>query len=217
MTSFWLNDPSILLNKDQITELWPAGSNSLERKLNSITRIVILLGFLGYLITRSMRIPVSAIVTLVVIVIIYNIQKKNDLKLEMKKSISQEGFTNTQLYEMKKEDFTNPTQKNPLMNMSLPDIKYNPARKAAAPSFNRAVEKEINVKAGNVGIDPRLFRDLGDKLNFENSMRQFHTTPNTQLPNDQEAFAKFCYGNMPSCKDGDDLQCVKDNARYINY
>ena len=47
MSSFWLNNPSILLNKDKITELWPKNSYNLERKLNSITRIVILLGFLG--------------------------------------------------------------------------------------------------------------------------------------------------------------------------
>ena len=103
------------------------------------------------------------------------------------------------------------------MNVSLPEIKYNPKRKPAAPSFNPEVEKDINKKAGNVGIDPRLFKDLGDKLDFENSMRQFHSTPNTSIPNDQEAFAKFCYGDMPSCKDGDSLQCEKNNPRWTNY
>ena len=49
MTQFWLNDPSVLLNKDQITEVWPNGQDSLERKRNAITRIIILLGFLGFL------------------------------------------------------------------------------------------------------------------------------------------------------------------------
>ena len=41
-------------------------------------------------------------------------------------------------------------------------------------------------------------------------MRQFHTMPNTKIPNDQNAFAKFCYGDMKSCKDGDDL-CTRNN------
>ena len=217
MTSFWLNDPSVLLNKDQITEIWPSGSNSLERKLNSITRIVILLGFLGFLITRSIRIPVSALITLVIIVIMYNVQTKKDKKKHLSETISKEGFTNPSFYKMKKDNFTAPTKQNPLMNVTLPEIKYNPKRKPAAPSFNPQVEKEINEKAGNVGINPKLFRDLGDKLDFENSMRQFHSMPNTKIPNDQEAFAKFCYGDMPSCKEGDGLQCVKDNSRWINY
>ena len=224
MTSFWLNDPAVLFNKEQITEIWPSGANSLERRLNSITRMVILLGILGYLITRSIRIPISAAVTLVIIVIMYNIQKKK-MKQHLKNTASQEGFgnpvtnhaTNAAFYKKEKQHFTPPTKKNPLMNVSLPEIKYNPKRKTAAPSCNPQVEKEINEKAGNVGVDPRLFRDLGDKLDFENSMRQFHTNPNTKVPNDQEAFAKFCYGNMPSCKEGTALQCEKNNSRWVNY
>ena len=85
MSSFWLNNPSILLNKDKITELWPKNSYNLERKLNSITRIVILLGFLGYFITRSVKIPISAIAALVAIVIIYNTQKKKTFTTQSKR------------------------------------------------------------------------------------------------------------------------------------
>lgn len=221
MSSFWLNTPSILLNKDHIAELWPKSEYNLERKLNSITRIVISLGFLGYFITKSIKIPVSAMVTLVIIVIIYNTQKSKSNSQNIK---SQEGFSSVKLesnnlekHKIHKNNFTAPTKQNPLMNVSLPEIKYNPQRKPAAPAFNPAVEKKINDKAGNVGVDPRLFKDLGDKLDFENSMRQFHSMPNTKIPNDQEAFAKFCYGDMPSCKDGDSLQCEKNNTRWTNY
>ena len=44
-------------------------------------------------------------------------------------------------------------------------------------------------------------------------MRNFHSMPNTTIPNGQKAFAEFCYGNMPSCKDGDNEQCSKINRR----
>ena len=100
-----------------------------------------------------------------------------------------------------------------MMNVLLPDIKYNPDRKAAAPSFNPDIEKEIN---RSVGVDPRLFLDLGDSVNFDKSMQRFYTTANSRVSNDQTAFAKYCYGEMPSCKDGDTIQCVKNNNRYIN-
>ena len=60
--------------------------------------------------------------------------------------------------------------------------------------------------------DKRLFKNLGDNISFENSMRNFYAMPNTQIPNNQRDFALFCYGNMPSCKDGDGLQCSKNNA-----
>ena len=43
-------------------------------------------------------------------------------------------------------------------------------------------------------------------------MRQFYTMPSTTIPNNQGDFGKFCYGDMPSCKEGDELQCTKNNA-----
>ena len=43
-------------------------------------------------------------------------------------------------------------------------------------------------------------------------MRNFYAMPNTQIPNNQKDFAEFCYGNMPSCKDGDYFQCEKNNV-----
>ena len=33
----------------------------------------------------------------------------------------------------------------------------------------------------------------------------------------QGAFAEYLYGDMPSCKDGDGIQCIKDNYRYTLY
>ena len=48
-------------------------------------------------------------------------------------------------------------------------------------------------------------------------MLNFYATANTTIPNDQKGFAEFCFGQMPSCKEGDGLQCLKDNPRYTNY
>ena len=56
------------------------------------------------------------------------------------------------------------------------------------------------------------YQDLGDNLAFEHSMRNFYAMPNTTIPNNQKEFAEFCYGNMPSCKDGDYFQCEKNNV-----
>ena len=148
---------------------------------------------------------------------IINISVYDTIKKKIKEQIVKEGFTNPNLYKATKRSFTTPTVKNPLGNVLLPEIKYNPKRPAAAPSFNPEVEKEINKSAGNVGPDPRLFLDLGDTLSFEQSMQRFYTTANSRVANDQTAFAKFCYGDMPSCKEGNGLQCLKDNPRWINY
>ena len=210
---FWLNDPTILLDKNYISEIWPSAKLTFEQKLNAITRLILLITVIGFVLTRSINILVSAVITLVTIVIVYKTQKTKDKKKEIIKEIKKEGFTNPETYEKIKTNFTQPTKKNPLMNVLLPEIQDEPKRKPAAPAFNSKVEKEINEKTA----DPRLFLDLGDKINFNNTMRNFYATANTTVPNDQKGFAEFCYGNMPSCKEGDGLQCVKDNPRYNLY
>lgn len=218
MTStFWLNNPSVLLDKEEIARLWPDKNLSLGSKLNAITRLVLLLAIVGFTLTRSFKIIISAVITLVVIVIIYKTEKQNDIKKQINTNIVHEGFINNKSKNNSNQSFTYPTKKNPLMNVLLPEIKYNPERNAAAPSFNPNIETKINESAGNVGPDPRLFLDLGDTIDFEQSMQRFYTTANSRVANDQTSFAKFCYGDMPSCKDGDGLQCVKDNNRWINY
>ena len=96
------------------------------------------------------------------------------------------------------------------MNVLLNEYTDNPNRKPAAPAYNDEVHEEMNEKA-KTDVDERLYKNLGDNLSFENSMRNFYAMPNTQIPNNQRDFALFCYGNMPSCKDGDET-CSKNNA-----
>ena len=212
--TFWLNNPLILVNKKQITEIFPIGNLSYTRKLNALTRIIIICSILGYLMTKSAKILISAAVTIVIVAMIYKIQKHKNAKDKINTKDLKEGFANCNNYNKHKEKFTQPTKTNPLMNVLLPEINDNPKRKPAAPAFNRTVEKKINAKAKNIGHYPRLFLDLGDSINFEQSMRNFYSTPNTKVGNDQTAFAKYLYGDMPSCKDGDELQCMKNNERY---
>ena len=66
-TTIWFNDPSILLNKSKITQIWPSGQMSRNEKINSITRLVIILSILGYLLTNSVNFFLSGLITLGVI------------------------------------------------------------------------------------------------------------------------------------------------------
>ena len=210
MVSFWLENPNALLNKQHITEIWPNSDFDLGRKLNAITRLIIILAILGYFLTKSIYIPVSALVSIIVLVIIFKTKNKKE-----------EGFVGTfkkrdaalhEIGQVLEKEFTLPTKKNPAMNILMNEYSENPTRKPAAPAYNDEVHEEINEKAQS--RDKRLFKNLGDNLAFENSMRNFYAMPNTQIPNNQKDFAMFCYGNMPSCKDGDALQCSKNNALF---
>lgn len=218
--NLWINKPTILFRKNHITELWPLESMDSVEKINAITRLVIILTVVGYLVSRSLKIIVTGVITLGVLVFLYYSQNQK-IRLPNLKKLSKEGFTNPELYKAVKSSFTQPTNQNPLMNVALPELNGNPNRKPAAPSFNPVVEEEINDKTqqniiDNYGGNPNLFKNLGDNVIFKHSMRNFYSTANTRVPNDQTAFAEFCYGDMPSCKEGDAFACLKNNYRHIN-
>lgn len=227
---FWLNNPYILFNNKYILNIFPTESMNSQEKLNSISRLVIFMSVLGYTFTKNTNILITGFVTLLIIVLYH--QLKNN-KLQKKT----EGFSNN----MKKDGIINNDQsltsyikssyyptnyKNPLSNVLLPEIKYNPTRKTAPPAFNNEVYDDINtstkktIQKLNPGInttDNQLFGDLGENYEFDQSMRSFYSNPSTQIPNDQGAFAQYLYGDMPSCRNGDSIACVKDNQRYLLY
>ena len=62
----------------------------------------------------------------------------------------------------------------------------------------------------------QLFGSLSDNFYLDQSNRNFFSTANTRVTNDQGAYAKFLYGNMPSGKESG-LQRIQDNPRYTLY
>lgn len=215
--TFWLNDPTILFNKDSVGQVWPSRDMSVNEKLNAITRLVILLTILGYLVTGNFRVIVTGVVTIVAVAILKYLKKDKDLKNSISKA-SKEGFSTLDKSTLEKLRLEKPTNKNPMMNVLLPQIQDQPNRPPAAPAFNPVVVEDINKKTQEMivnnfdnknGIDERLFKDLGDSFQFDRSMIQFNATANTTVPNDQNSYAEFCYGDMISCKEGNELACSR--------
>ena len=210
---FWLNDPSILIDTSQIVQILPLPDLSMTNKLNAVTRLVLLFAIVGYTYSRSMKILASAAVALVAIIIIYNTQVKKDMKDLLKKSI-REGFANKDDFvDILSSSYQQPSKNNPYMNVLMTDYKYNKNRDAAAPSYNKNIKKDIDEKVKMIpgDLSEKLFNNLGDNLSFEHMSRNFYSMPNTQIPNNKEGFAKFCYGDMKSCKEGDG--CMKNMRR----
>lgn len=192
----WINDPTVLMNAAHIKEVWPTAAMSSDDKLNAITRFVILATVIGFLATRQVRFFVAGGLTLAAIAM-YAPKK--------------EGFTHVPL-----SRHTAPTESNPMMNVMLPEINDNPNRKKAMPSYTRQTNDMITQKVKQqIGkdIDPRIFKGINNELDLEYSMRNFYTTASTTIPNDQEGFGAFLYGNMRSAKEGDSFALLQDNPR----
>ena len=216
-TPFWLNNPLILFDSNSISQVWPTPEMDANQKLNAITRLVILLSILGYLITQNSRIIITCLVTLVAIGILQYAQKDKVTKKDIQEA-AKEGFETLNAGQLASINYIRPNVNNPVMNVLLPEIQDNPKRPSAEPAFNPVVKNDINKKTqefvvnqfdNKQNIDQRLFNDLGDQFNLDMSMRQWYTMPNTSIPNDQKSFAEFCYGDMISCKEGNELACTQ--------
>ena len=239
---FWSNDPTILFNKDYIFELWPTSTMCYEEKLNAISRLIIILTILGYILTMSKRVLVVGALTLLVIFVLYNMRKKK-LTKDMLENFEVQGNEVTGLFDNKPKSYVNPVtldavlrtefkegnKRNPFSNVLLTQIMDDPERKAAPPSFNVEVDQDItkNVKRSvqmmNPGIkntNKQLFGDLWQQFQLDQSNRIFYSTPNTRVANDQGAYGQYLYGQMPSAKESTpegNMQRVKDNYRYTLY
>ena len=239
MTAFWFNDPTVLFNNDGIMQIIPTTDMNREARLNAISRMIILLTILGYALTMSYKLILLGVISLGMIALIYNAtnnnNNNNNNNVTQSPDGKKEGFSNYANYNTGRRrtttmnavapassglTFQAPTPQNPLMNVQLTDIQDRPSRPAAEPAFNPRVERDINESAqqfvvddlgGNPNLEDRLFRDLGDNYEFSNSMRNYFATPNTRIPNDQHAFAEYCYGDMISCKEGNMMACARAN------
>jgi homoserine dehydrogenase len=125
----------------------------------------------------------------------------------------------------RKDVFDTVTSQNPFSNVLLPDLEYNVNKKPAPPAYASDINSDILMKAKQTvkelnpdqpDISEKLFKDLGEQLEFEQSMRNFYSNPNTTVCNDQAAFAEFCYGSMISCKEGNLFACARNLDRHTN-
>lgn len=239
---FWTDNPNILMKQDYIFEFFPTEYMTYEQKMNAITRLVILLTFFGFIYSKNQRLLVISFITLVSIYLIYQNQKYENDKSNIKKMNLESEFENFSLpnllsgpaqqalnnsrisYKDPADVFDSPAVNNPFSNVLLTDYDYNPNKKPAAPSYNESVQKDILGQAKQLvsdmnpdqpDISDKLFSGIGDKLEFEQSMRQFISNPSTTIPNDQTAFAQYCFGNAISAKEGNLFALARNLNRHV--
>jgi hypothetical protein len=228
--AFWSENPNILFDQKYILEFFPVEGMTYNQKLNSITRVVILLTIIGFTITRSMRLLLISLLTISAIYFMHYYHNQEKEKKKDRKVRFEEGFegpakayyTDNNL-QIPDNVFATPDDENPFSNVLVTDYDYNPNKKPAPPAFNSSVNDNIlkqakqlvmNANPDQPDIADKLFKDLGEQYVFEQSLRPFHSNPSTTIPNDQGAFAEFCYGGMVSCKEGNKFACARNLSRH---
>jgi len=73
----WTNNPAILFDKNYIFDYFPDSSMSFEEKINSITRLVILITLLGYFMSFSLKVLFIGAVSVFAIFMYVQVRKPN--------------------------------------------------------------------------------------------------------------------------------------------
>lgn len=234
---FWGQDPNVLF--ESRFEFYPMENMSFNKKLNALSRTVIILTFLLFIFTRQFRLLFACLFTLISIYVIHQshifnegfsdsendqIRYNQEIVNSENKSPVLDLIRQNQI-PISNDIFQLPTSKNPFSNILITDILENPGKKPAPPNDNPMVKSDILVRAKQLvqeanpeqpDITEKLFQDINEKLNFEQSLRSFNSTPGTTIPNDQSAFAEFCFGSMISCKEGNLFACSRNLTNHQN-
>jgi hypothetical protein len=98
---------------------------------------------------------------------------------------------------------TVPTARNPFMNVSIDEYKYNPMRPPAAQIDNLPIRMELDDF-----FRTEFTRDPTDVFGRTQSQRQFITEPASTIPNDGGSFQNWLY-KIPgkTCKEGGREAC----------
>ena len=98
-----------------------------------------------------------------------------------------------------------PTVDNPFMNPSVADFNTENVP-VACNADDEDIKNDMTLK-----FNEDMYRDIEDVFDKKNSQRQFFTVAHN-VPNDMEAFARWCYKFPPTCKTNQE-RCL----RYEDY
>lgn len=175
---FWFKKPEVLISKHNILQFWPSKFQTYEERINAVTRFILYSGFILSMQKKNSSPIVFSFLLISIIVVISKSKNSILQKILTKSSI----FSNCQM----------PTAKNPLGNqLPFDDVYRKPGCKS------NIVENEIT---------KNLFAEFPtnglSNINKDFIERQFFSTPNTDIVNDQKGFASWLYGapNKKMCK-----------------
>lgn len=204
---FWIQDPSILIDKNRYIEFFPTQDMTPIEKLNSIARFTIMFGVLLFLYqgkTWPLYIPLFGLAF--TIFLFYSLQTAIDppTSVTLQKQIQKLDendveFTNVTYKKNANDEWcVPPSQDNPFSNVLLSDYVIDPERPKACPYDKKTLDNYFYYN---------VYRDSDDIFEKNNGQRQFFTMPYTTIPNEQGKFAEWLYKTPKTCKE-DPTQCA---------
>jgi hypothetical protein len=203
MEKIWFKDLGNFINEKNYDKFFPSASMTYNEKLNSLFRLSIYFSLIIMILKKDANIFFIPILTAIFTFLLYKTEGN-------KKKVEEEFFEKMNLY---KDPNTNeicykPSPENPFMNILMSDYKTNPKRARACNVSNNKIKKEAEKY-----FNKNLYRDVGDIFHKNASDRNWYTTANTEIPNNDDAYKNFLYKLGPTCKEGSGEACYSRTFR----
>ena len=193
----WYRDPAGFMRDTAATHFVPTKDDTLPVQLNAVMRFAIYFTLVLLLIKRDVNVLFIAVFAAAATYVIYESHAADQHRVREK----MEGLDLALSHENK--PCVRPTRHNPFMNVTPDQYDTFPNRPPACNPLQRQVKRAMEDK-----YEHNLFRDVDDVYGRKTASRQFYTMPSTTIPNDQTAFAEWCYKTGPTCKEGNGLRCA---------
>ena len=206
---FWLENPNVILKHEYLTELWPDSGMNTTRKMNAMSRLILILTCIGLFVSKQKeKVGITGVTSLAAIAALYYYKER-----------AVEGFTESECVSNEHEEVpVEPAPmrivdtRNPFQNVMVPEYGTNAAEREAIreedleDAFDNVKKNTVRLFQNDDEIEDedvksKLFSSLGDNYMFASSMRNYASNPNMGVMNNQNAFAEFCYGKMSSIKE----------------
>ena len=205
----WFNDIGLLFDPQRLFIIVPTKNMSLGGKVNAVTRFTLYLSIILSVVKQNYLYIYVFIVPVIISYIMFIFSSKNkeyfnilesdtSTNAEIHNELSDDNL-NTIMQDALIEDCKKPTPDNPTMNL-LPTDNFQqvkPACNITNPQISNTISQEISDC-----LSDKLYNDTTSIFNVKANERTFYTMPNTGVPNDQGAFAKWLYSTPVSCTIG---------------
>jgi hypothetical protein len=227
-TNFWINDISILFNRNRFTNIIPI-SNNTNQNLNALTRLFILF-FIILFATQTFDKLYVPLLGIIIIIFYYFYNKQilitnnndndriptfknpfmnptiNEYNTVPEKVMNYRHFTNDKEY----QPYDNEINYERLDQMQITETDEESNEIVAANSDDDDIQDKIKYR-----FTQDMYDDYDDVYDRKNSQRQFYTVHHN-IPNDQQAFANWTYNTPPTCKE-DQSRCLRYQDYRLKY
>jgi hypothetical protein len=175
-TVYWLEDPKILFDKENLIELWPTSNMTYIEKMNALCRLIVFLTIIGLIIFRSLNILIIGLIVLCILTFLYN-----------KKIITEQGrelYDNTSYQNDKKESKSKSSSKDVNNNADNNSKNTKESFVSMVPWKDNELVLSDNVSS-NVSLDNKNPLDnhlVSDSIGSESKVKKTNKKiNNTQL------------------------------------